>query len=68
MDFAAWTKAAIAEHRLIHGDPAAGERLGRFDRARLEQHLEHLQAIDLLDEMPQLEEVFAFDLLRELGY
>lgn len=61
-DFAAWTKNAIKENRLIYGNPAEGETLGRFDRARLELHLEHLEAIDLLDRPIDLDSVVAFGL------
>ncbi len=61
-DFTAWTKAAIAENQLIYGNPAEGETLGSFDRARLELHLEHLDAIDLLDRPLELDSVVAFEL------
>ena len=61
-EFAAWTKAAIDEYQLIDGYPEAGDGLGRFDRARLETHLEHLEAIDLLDRPLDLDTVVAFEL------
>ena len=61
-EFAAWTKNAIDEYELIYGDEQAGETLGHFDRARLEAHLGHLDAIDLLDRPLDLDSVVAFEL------
>ncbi len=61
-EFAAWTKQAIAKYQLIDGAREQGEGLGHFDRARLQTHLEHLEAIDLLDSKLDLDAVVAFDL------
>ena len=60
-EFAAWTKKAMKRYELIHGSNLQGEALGRFDRKRLQEHLMHLEAIDLLDNSLELNKVVSFD-------
>ena len=62
-DFMAWTKRAMGEHRLVHGDPGAGELLGRFRHDRIERQLAQLDALDMLDGPVALSSAFAVDLM-----
>jgi len=61
--FMAFTKQALTDYDLIHGNP--GEAFGRFDRARLQTHIGHLEALDLLDGPVAIEDAFGFEYLPE---
>jgi hypothetical protein len=60
-----WTKRAINEHGLTHGDVEAGETLGRLSRQRLNRQLEQLDVLDFLEGPVDLERAFAFEVLEQ---
>lgn len=62
-DFMAWTKRALIEQGLAHGNAQAGEALGRFRRERLQRQIEQLEALDMLDGTVQLSSAFAAHLM-----
>lgn len=64
-EFMVWTKRAINEHGLTHGDVEAGETLGRLSRQRLNRQLEQLDALDFLEGPVDLERAFAFEVLEQ---
>jgi NitT/TauT family transport system substrate-binding protein len=57
-EFIAFSVAAMRAHRLVHGDPAKGELLGRIDPARMGAEIERLAAIGMLGRPVRLADVF----------
>jgi NitT/TauT family transport system substrate-binding protein len=64
-EFIAFGVEAMRKHRLVHGDPAKGELLGRIDPARMGAEIERLAAIGVLGRPVQLAEVFDEKFLPE---
>ena len=62
-DFMAWTKQAMVDFQLVHGDAEAGEVLGRLRHDRLQEQLGQLEALDMLDGPVSLREAFAAHLM-----
>jgi NitT/TauT family transport system substrate-binding protein len=57
-EFIAYSVAAMKEHRLVAGDPAAGDAIGRVDPARITVQLEQLTAIGMLGKPVKVADVF----------
>lgn len=57
-DSMTWTKATMEKYRLIDGYAEEGEYFGRFERARVEEQISQLTALDMLDGTIDLEKTF----------
>jgi NitT/TauT family transport system substrate-binding protein len=64
-EFIAFSVETMRANRLVHGDPAKGELLGRIDPARLGAEIKRLSAIGVLDRAVTLAEVFDEKFLPE---
>ena len=64
-EFIAFSVEVMRANRLVHGDPAKGELLGRIDPARLGAEIKRLSAIGVLDRAVTLAEVFDGKFLPE---
>ncbi len=57
-EFIAYSVGAMREFKLVTGDPAKGEAIGKLDPARLEEELRQLAALGLLGQPVKLAEIF----------
>jgi hypothetical protein len=56
-EFVAFSVGAMKEHKLVAGDPAKGEAVGRLDPARVAEEIRQLAEIGVLDRPRQLADV-----------
>jgi len=61
--FIGFSVGAMREYRLVAGDPAAGEAIGRLDRARIAQQISQLQESGNLDHPVSVDEVMDAEFL-----
>ena len=57
-EFIAFSVAAMKQYRLVTGDPAKGEAIGRIDPARIEEEIKQLADIGVLGKPVKIAEVF----------
>ena len=57
-----WSKAAMQEYQLTHGDPSSGEVFGKFDRERIMTLIRQLTELELLDGDVDVEKAFPLGL------
>jgi NitT/TauT family transport system substrate-binding protein len=62
-DFLAFSIGAMKRYRLVTGDPARGEAIGRLSRARLARQIEQLSLIGALDRPVTVDDVADFQFL-----
>lgn len=64
-EFIAYSVGAMREFKLVTGDPAKGEAVGKIDPARLEEELRQLAAIGALGQPVKLADLFDPQFLPE---
>ncbi len=65
MDIMAEIHTEMLKYNLTHGDEAAGETLGQYNKARLRKVFQQMEDMGLIDKSVDLESSFAFDLMPE---
>lgn len=64
-EFMAYSIRAMKDYRLVLGDPARGEAMGRLTAERLQKQIELLREMGVLDRPVKLEDVATFEFLPE---
>src|SRR5208283_2368757 len=62
-DFINFSMQAMREHRIVAGDPTAGERVGLMTRARMQDQVEALAQLKIIPQLIPMEKFARFDLL-----